>query len=292
MLDFLPRAPDINKYAIFMKTTPVKTRLGFALTLGLALAIPAANAQIVSSIESPAQVSIIGLGMGAAPDYMGSASARRGAVPVFRYQFYDGTYVLLLGTRASFNLSSDENWRFGPMVNYRFGRGSSVEDPVVKRMVGVNGAAETGVFLAYSTTLGEKNTSKIDLSGNIAGGNNGAVANLRMTYRLQLSQANQISIGVGTTLANENWMQTYFGVTQASDIALYPSLAGRPFNAGSGVKGVNVTLGLTQALSKNWLMSFGFRYEKLMNAAKDSPITAERGKSNQWMNAVVLSYVF
>src|SRR3990170_5055342 len=73
MLDFIPK--------IFMKTAPIKTCLGFALTMGLALAIPVANAQIVSSIESPAQVSIIGLGMGAAPDYMGSASAKRGAVP-------------------------------------------------------------------------------------------------------------------------------------------------------------------------------------------------------------------
>lgn len=275
-----------------MKTTAVKTRLGFAVMVGLALAIPVANAQIVSPIESPAEVSILGLGMGAAPDYMGSASSKRGAVPVFRHQFYDGTYVLLLGPQASFNLTSDENWRFGPMVNYRFGRGSSVEDPVVKRMVGVNGTAETGVFLAYSTKLGEKKTSKIDLSGDIAGGNNGAVANLRMTYWLQLGEANHLNIGVGTTIANDNWMQTYFGITKTSDIALYPSLAGRPFNAGSGVKGVNISLGLTQALSKNWLLSFGFRYEKLMNAAKDSPITSERGKSNQWMNAVVLSYLF
>lgn len=275
-----------------MKTTPAKTCLGFALTVGLALAIPAAKAQIASPVESPAQASIIGLGMGAAPDYMGSASSKRGAVPVFRYQYYDGTYFLLLGPRASFNLANDENWRFGPMVNYRFGRGSSVEDPVVKRMVGVNGAAETGVFLAYSTRLGQKKTSQIDLSGDIAGGNNGAVANLRMTYRLQLSEANRFNIGVGTTLANDKWMQTYFGIANASDIALYPSLAGRPFNAGSGVKGVNISLGLTQALSKHWLMSFGFRYEKLLNAAKDSPITSERGKSNQWMNAVVLSYLF
>lgn len=275
-----------------MKTTPIMTRLGFALMMGLALAIPVAKAQIASPIESPKEVSILGLGMGVAPDYMGSASSKRGAVPVFRYQFYDGTYVLLLGPRASFNLTDDENWRFGPMVNYRFGRGGSVEDPVVKRMVGINGTAETGVFLQYSTKLGQKKTSQIDLSGDIAGGNNGTVANLRMTYRLQLSEANSFNIGVGTTLANDNWMQTYFGVTQASDIALFPSLAGRPFNAGSGVKGVNISLGLTQALSKHWLLSFGFRYEKLMNAAKDSPITSERGKSNQWMNAVVLSYVF
>jgi len=80
--------------------------------------------------------------------------------------------------------------------------------------------------------------------------------------------------------------------TDGRSVGGMPSLAGRPFNAGSGVKGVNITLGLTQALGKNWLMSFGFRYEKLMNAAKDSPITSERGKSNQWTNAVILSYVF
>ena len=284
MLDFVPK--------VFMKTTSLMTSLRLALMMGLALAIPVANAQIVSPIKSPAEASVMGLGMGSAPDFMGSASSKRGAIPVFRYQFYDGTYVLLLGPQASFNLANDENWRFGPMVTYRFGRGSSVEDAVVKRMVGINGTAETGVFLAYSTQLGEKKTSKIDLSGDIAGGNNGAVANLRMTYWLQLSQANHINIGVGATIANDNWMQTYFGVTQASDTALYPSLAGRPYNAGSGVKGVNISLGLTQALSKTWLMSFGFRYEKLMNAAKDSPITSERGKSNQWMNAVVLSYLF
>jgi outer membrane protein len=275
-----------------MKTTDIKTGLGFALMMGLALAIPDANAWIVSAVEGPEGDSVIGIGMGAEPDYMGSLSSRRGAVPQFRYQFYDNTYFLLLGSKASFNLVNDENWRFGPMVNYRYGRGSSVEDPVVKQMVGINGTAETGVFLKYSTKLGQDKTQQMDFSGDVASGRKGTVGNLRMTYWLQMSPGNTLHVGVGTTIASGNWMQTYFGVTNASDIALYPSLAGRPFNASSGVKGSYISLGLTQALSKTWLMSIGFRYEKLMNAAKNSPVTAQRGSSNQWMNTVVLSYHF
>ena len=138
-----------------MKMTSVKTGLGSALMMGLALAIPVANAQIMSAAEAPEGISIMGLGMGAVPDYMGSASTKRGAIPAFRYQFYDDTYFLLLGTQVSLNLTSSENWRYGPMVNYRAGRGSSVEDATVKRMVGINGKAEPGGLVAYSMTLGQ-----------------------------------------------------------------------------------------------------------------------------------------
>jgi len=274
-----------------VKTTHIKTGSGFALTIGLALSVPVANAQIMSPIESPEGISIIGLGMGSVPDYMGSAASKRGAIPVFRYQFYDDTYLLLLGSQASLNLTSSENWRYGPMINYRAGRGGSVEDATVKRMVGINGKAEAGVFLAYSTTLGQEKTQHIKFSGDIAGGN-GTVGNLRMTYSLQLGPANTLNVGVGATIASDRWMQQYFGITNASDIALYPSLAGRPFNASGGVKGSNISLSLTQALSKTWLLSFGFHFEKLMNGARNSPVTSQSGKSNQWMNGVVLSYVF
>lgn len=276
-----------------MKTTHIKTALGSALTLAVALAYPVAHAQVMSAIESPEGVNIIGLGMGGVPDYMGSQSSKRGVVPVFRYQFY-GTqsYFLLLGSQFSYNWANDEHWRFGPMVNYRSGRGSSVDDAVVKRMVGINGTAETGVFLAYSTALGREKTQHIKVSGDVASGSSGPVGNLRMTYSLQLGPANTLNIGVGTTIASDRWMQKYFGVTNASDIALYPSLAGRPFNAGSGVKGSNISLSLTQELSKTWLLSFGFYYEKLMNDARNSPMTSQRGSSNQWINSVVLSYVF
>ena len=276
-----------------MKTAHMKTGLGLSLIMVLALAIPVANAQIVPPVDSLDGVNVIGLGVGAAPDYMGSSHNKVGAAPIFRYQF-SGTerYFLLLGPQATLNVLNDENWRFGPMVNYRFGRGSDVDDAVVQRMVGINGTAEVGAFLTYRMKLSQEKMHQINFSGDIAGGSNGGVGNLRMMYWKPVSQATLINAGIGTTIASGKWMNTYFGVTKPSDVALYPSLGGVPFNADSGVKSFYIPFGLTQAVSKQWLVSAGGRYEKLMNDAKDSPVTSLRGKSDQWIYGASVSYLF
>jgi outer membrane protein len=36
----------------------------------------------------------------------------------------------------------------------------------------------------------------------------------------------------------------------------------------------------------------GGRYEKLMNDAKDSPVTSQRGNSNQWIGGAGISFLF
>ncbi len=93
------------------------------------------------------------------------------------------------------------------------------------------------------------------------------------------------------TYANDKFMETYYGVT-GTDVALYPSLGGRPFNASGGVSGVNIPFGLTMAVSRDWLVSAGGRYEKLQGDAKDSPIVSQRGDSNQWVFGAGLSRMF
>ena len=62
--------------------------------------------------------------------------------------------------------------------------------------------------------------------------------------------------------------------------------------AGSGVKGANAILGLTQALTKECLLSGGVRYEGLMNDAKDSPIVQQHGKSGQAVYGIGVTYLF
>jgi outer membrane scaffolding protein for murein synthesis (MipA/OmpV family) len=93
------------------------------------------------------------------------------------------------------------------------------------------------------------------------------------------------------TYANDKFVKTYYGVT-GSDIALYPSLGGKPFEAGGGVTGVNIPFGLSFILSKQWLASVGGRYEALQGDAKDSPIVKERGDKNQWIYGAGVSYLF
>lgn len=270
-----------------------RTGFGLSLIMVLSLAMPVANAQIVPPVEGLEGVNMIGLGAGMVPDYMGSSHNTGGIAPIFRYQF-SGTerYIQVLGPQATFNLLNDQNWRFGPMLNYRGGRGSDVDDAVVKQMTGINPTVEAGVFVTYRMKLSQQKMHQINFSADVAGGNNGTVGNLRMMYWKPMSQATIINVGAGMTIADNEWMQTYFGITTPYNISLYPSLNGMPYNAGSGVKGVNIPFGVTHFLSKQWLLSGGGRYEKLMNDAKDSPVTSQRGSSDQWVFGAGLSYLF
>src|SRR5215218_4622633 len=120
-----------------------------------ALAGSVAQAQIVP-VDAIENTNIIGIAAGVAPDYMGSSNRTGVAGPIFRYQLSGSErYFLLLGPQATFNVLDDPNWRFGPMVQFRGGRGNDVDDAVVQRMVGINNAWEGGVFLTYRMKLSE-----------------------------------------------------------------------------------------------------------------------------------------
>ena len=116
----------------------------------------------------------------------------------------------MLGPQAKFNILDDQNWRFGPQVTYRFGRGSDVDNATVKQMVGINGSAEAGVFLTYKMKLSNEKMHQINFSGDVDGSSNGTVGNLRMMWWQPLSQSTILNLGVGTTIASSKWMQTLF----------------------------------------------------------------------------------
>jgi len=259
---------------------------------GIALAGQSAHAQLVPPVES-VEVNLAGLAVGGVPDYMGSSHNKGAAGPMLRYQFEGSKrYFLWLGPQMQLNLIDDEEWRAGPYLNFRSGRGTDVDDAVVKQMVGINNTVEGGAFVQYNMKLSSAKFHQLVFSGDLAGGSNGTVGHLRMMWWQPLREGTILNLGLGTTIANDKWMQTYFGVNNPHDIGLYPSLGGLPFNAGSGVSGVNIPFGITQMLSREWLVSVGGRYEKLQGDAKDSPVVSQRGDSNQWVIGAGLSYMF
>jgi len=264
----------------------------FAVAAALTLSVSAANAQVIP-VEGPDNVNLIGIGAGGAPDYMGSDHTKAYPVILGRYQF-EGTQrsVTLLGNQVMANILDDDTWRFGPQLTYRGGRGSDVDNATVKQMVGINGAVEGGVFLQYKMKLSNEKLHQITFTGDINGGSNGGIGGLRMLWWQPLSPQLVMTLGAGMQYASDKWMNTYFGVTNAHDIALYPTLRGQAYNASSGVKGVNIPVGLTYFVDRNWVISGGGRYEKLQGDAKDSPVTAISGKDSQVIFGAAVSYIF
>ena len=88
------------------------------------------------------------------------------------------------------------------------------------------------------------------------------------------------------------------------DVELYQQLLGlvAPWTVGRvelSVEGERVDIWAEHAPEVRWpcpecatLLSVGGRYERLVGDAKDSPVVAQRGDSNQWIGGVGVAYLF
>lgn len=270
-----------------------KNKLTYS-TIGLAalLLAPLAHAEIAVPIEG-LDVNILGIAVGSVPDYWGSSKNEGAVGPYGRYQFEGSQrYIQLLGPEFTANLLNDANWRLGPIIRYRSARDDNVDNNTVSHMDKVDSAIEGGVFLTYKLPLSDEPLHQVTFGGDVEGGKNGTEAHLKVNYFQPFSKTIIGNIGLGMTYGNNKFMDTYFGVNSAHDIALYPSLGGQPYNASSGVVGWNIPFGVSAFLTKEWLLSVGGRYERLVSDAKDSPVVNQSGDANQWIGGVGLAYVF
>lgn len=262
-------------------------------SIGLAalLLAPAAQAEIAVPIEG-LEINLIGFAVASVPDYWGSSHNEGAFGPYGRYQF-QGTerYVEVLGPQVKLNLLNDKNWRLGPIIRYRSARDSDVDDNVVRRMDKVDSVVEGGAFVGYKMPLSSTPLHQITFNADVEGGSNGTEANLNMMYMQPFSKTIIGNIGLGMTYGNSKFMDNYFGVTSAHDIALYPTLGGRAYNPSSGVVGWHIPFGVSAFVSDNWIVSGGGRYQKLVSDANDSPVV-KRGDSSQWLFGVGVAYLF
>ena len=102
-----------------------------------------------AAIEVDNAPTVVGVLVGAAPDYLGSKDYKGVIAPFLKYTLPGSyQYLLLRGTELSFNLINHPSFRFGPVVNYRPERGS-VENSQVDRMETIDAALEGGAFAGF-----------------------------------------------------------------------------------------------------------------------------------------------
>jgi len=236
-----------------------------------------------------------GIGIGMMPDYQGSNDYMVGGAPFFKITLMPKTdyYVRLLATDLQANIINSPVFRFGPAINYRFGR-SDVEDDIVDKMKDVDGTVEAGAFVGIQ--LVDKDNprnrfmSQIEFLGDVGGEYDGWNIGLTANYYFQVHKAVDLIVGAGIMYADDDYMKTYFGVDQEDSDRTDNVLP--VYEPDSGFLMAKVNAGAVLHLSYQWHISAGVQYRPLLSDAADSPVVDDRGDSNQWVSGIGVAYTW
>ena len=252
--------------------------------LGSASLAQAQDLDLAAGEEAKARGNLVGLGIGYAPDYEGSEDYE--PVPLVRavYVMRNGMSLSFLGSTLRFNLVPDSPWNAGLIARYRPER-NDVDNDKVDRMKKVDAALELGGFAAYRM---DQWIFSLALLGDVADAHDGYLLEFSTGYKYPLSADSHMTWFLSASFADEDYMNTYFGVN-SSDAAR--SGLSR-YKADSGIKDVGLGLLYETGLSRHWNLLAGFKYSRLLDEAADSPLVDDEGSENQLLVGAVISYVF
>ncbi|MFM2044524.1 MAG: hypothetical protein RLY86_3100 [Pseudomonadota bacterium] len=225
------------------------------------------------------------LGGGAivAPDYEGSDDYEIQPVPDVEVTYSDWFFFNREGLGV--NLLTGGPLVAGIAVSPNGGRDQD-ENSALRGLGDIDATAEGKVFARYTI---DRFTLAADLSGDILGeGHEGMTASLSATYMLMPMDNLLVFVGPTVTWADDDYMQSYFGVTAAQA----RTSGYRAYSAGSGIKDVGVSMFFVSQVSDHWVMSGLVGYSRLMEDAADSPLVAQQGDRDQYIGGLFLSYQF
>ena len=260
-----------------------------ALAAGLALAAPHAFSQAFDAVRlygaAPGKDGgRVGAVVVATYEYQGSDQRSTWVIPVLDYQWANGWFAGV-GNGIGYNFSasaSSSQLQYGLRLTVDKGRKES-RASALYGMGDVDAAAEGGAFFNYSLPQGWFLTSSLRYG---AGANNkGLVADLGAGYLAEIAPNWHLGAGVGITLANAHYMQSFFGVNSAQSAASGYALR----SAGAGARDARANMALTYSISNRCSVTAALSVSSLLADAKDSPLTRQRSSE---MGVVALSYAF
>lgn len=255
-----------------MKAMPMRTPLVASLIAATAFATPAVAQERFLNFS-------LGGGVVAAPSFPGSGDFD--VEPDLGFKFGALQWG---GIRAGNGIGELPANGFGVRGAFRvLGDRDADDNPELAGLTERDTAVELGLGLVYQQTnwmaFGEVRKG---VTGHSAWtGDVGADYIYRPTDRLTLTAGPRVSFG------ESEFAQDYFGVTQAeADASGFDA-----FDADGGALGAGFAIGAEYELSPNWSLDGELGYERLINDAGDSPITAI-GDEDQWSLRIGVSREF
>jgi len=261
---------------------------------GLAVAALSLTAPQVSRANEPHW--LVAAGVGARPDYEGSDTMEAFPTGTLKVWWDSGRYINMTGAHSSgaaarfkanlLDSKSFELLELGPVVQYRPER-DDVDSGPVEALGKVDGALELGGFATLNLE-----PIKLSVTGarDVSDSHDGGIIELAADHVLKASDTLEITSGLASTWASDDYMQTYFGVTPAGSVA-----SGLPtFGADEGFKDIGLRFtAIWAGPGSGWehlrLMGL-FSWFKMLGDAEDSPVVDDEGDDSQFFGGFAVGW--
>jgi outer membrane scaffolding protein for murein synthesis (MipA/OmpV family) len=206
---------------------------------------------------------VLGAGAQVAPSYEGSDKFSVTPGPFVSINWRDRVF-LDMERGIGVNVVRTDALRLGVSIGLAPGRDEDDEDHL-KGLGDIDTAARGHIFGSYSFGMWQIG---LDVAKDF-GGSEGLQIRPDISVKVPLSESWTLTSGISATWADDDYMQSFFGVspTQSRNSGL------DRFDAGAGFKSVDFSLGLRWAFSESWFAMANVGVGVLLGDAADSPIT-------------------
>jgi MipA family protein len=227
---------------------------------------------------------MVGAGGLYSPDYEGSDDYEFRALPYLSVKYQDWlSFSVPEGLKVA--LLREDGFRAGLLAGYRFDRDAG-DNIALAGWGDVDGAFELGGFAEYRSG---PFSVELDLRQDVSGAHEGLIGKLSARYSTRLGPV-MISAGPQVTWADDNYTQTYFGITPAQAAAA--TLWYAPYAADGGIKDYGLSAVVIVPLDDQWSVTGLFSVSQLTGDAADSPIVSMQGDETQFTAGVFVAYRF
>jgi outer membrane scaffolding protein for murein synthesis (MipA/OmpV family) len=267
---------------------PLST-IGHSLTARLTAALGSAAAVLASAQLSPVTVALArdvqaGGMVIVKPKYEGAKDYEVTGAPIIAPAGSGSGLVQFNGLDdLRIRLLDQHGFEAGPLVGYRFGRDQDDAD-LLDGLGDVDGGLVVGGYAGYR--FGAV-MPFVSYHHQITGDDTGGVARLGVEARVPLLGALDLKATAGVSWADDDYMQSYFGISAGQAITSTAGLAA--YDASSGIKDAFLGASASMPLSERWSLKLTGRYTHLLGDAADSPIVESE---SQWMGGIGATYRF
>ena len=265
---------------------PVRLRAA-VVALTLSASLPAvAQADGPPRGERPADTGwsvVVGGGGLFSPDYEGSDDFEFRALPYISAKYGDWlSFSVPEGLKLT--AITEGGFRAGVLAGYRFDR--EEDDNVALGGWGdIDGTAELGAFAEYKI---DQMKFALDVRQGLSD-ETGLQATLSARHESRIGPS-RISVGPQVTWADDDYTQTYFGITAAQAAA--STIGYAPYAADGGLKSYGLGLSVFTPVTDSWAITAIASVSQLTGDAADSPIVTDQGSETQYMFGVFAGYRF